>query len=34
MVGCFNPIMGQIWTNPNVGLKIKFKFDPQLGWNN
>jgi len=22
MLGCFNPILGQIWTNPNVGLKI------------
>jgi len=22
MLGCFNPILGQIWTNSNVGLKI------------
>jgi len=21
MLGCFNPTLGQIWTNPNVGLK-------------
>jgi len=21
MLGCFNPILGQIWTNPIVGLK-------------
>jgi len=21
MLGCFNPNLGQIWTNPNVGLK-------------
>jgi len=20
MLGCFNPILGQIWTNPNIGL--------------
>jgi len=25
MLGCFNPNLGQIWTNPNVGLKITFK---------
>jgi len=23
MLACFNPNLGQIWTNPNVGLKIK-----------
>jgi len=23
MLGCFNPILGQIWTNPSVGLKIQ-----------
>jgi len=21
MLGCFNPTLSQIWTNPNVGLK-------------
>jgi len=26
MLGCFNPIVGQIWTNSNIGLKIGFKF--------
>jgi len=41
MLGCFNPILGQIWTNPNVGLKMSFKhltqwlslsiFDPKMG---
>jgi len=41
MLGCFNPILGQMWTNPNVGLKMQFKnvsqrldlfiFDPKLG---
>jgi len=25
MLGCFNPNLGQIWTNPNVGLKMQFK---------
>jgi len=20
--GCFNPILGQIWTNSNIGLKM------------
>jgi len=24
-VGCFNPNLGIIWTNPNVGLNIKKK---------
>jgi len=29
---CFNPILGQIWTKPNVGLKIVFsKFTQRLG---
>jgi len=23
VLGCFNPSLGQIWTNPNVGLKIQ-----------
>jgi len=41
MLGCFNPTLGQIWTNPNVGLKMSLKnltqwlglsiFDPKLG---
>jgi len=22
MLGCFNPILGQIWTNSNIGLKM------------
>jgi len=22
MQGCFNPILGKIWTNPAIGLKI------------
>jgi len=22
MLGCFNPTLGQIWTNPNIGLKM------------
>jgi len=22
MLGCFNPNLGQIWTKPNVGLKM------------
>jgi len=30
MLGCFNPNLGQIWTNPNVGLKIEFKVLTQL----
>jgi len=25
MLGCFNPNLGQIWTNPNVGLKMTFQ---------
>jgi len=42
MLGCFNQILGQIWTNPNVGLKIELKnvtqwlglsiFDPKLDY--
>jgi len=41
--GCFNPNLGQIWTNPTVGLKFSFKnltqqlgmsiFDPNLECN-
>jgi len=25
ILGCFNPNLGQIWANPNVGLKISLK---------
>jgi len=25
MLSCFNPNLGQIWTNPNVGLKMQLK---------
>jgi len=25
MLGCFNQILGQIWPNPNIGLKMQFK---------
>jgi len=25
MLGCFNPNLGQIWTNPNVQLKMQLK---------
>jgi len=25
MLGCFNSNLGQIWTNPNVGLKMQLK---------
>jgi len=25
MPGCFNPNLSQIWTNPNVGLKMQLK---------
>jgi len=25
MLGCLNPHLGQIWTNPNVGLKVQLK---------
>jgi len=41
MLGCFNPTLVQIWTNPNAGLKMYSKivtqwlglsiFDPKLG---
>jgi len=30
VVCCLNPHLGQIWTNPNVGLKITFKMLTQL----
>jgi len=33
MLDCFNPILGQIWTNPNVGLKNAInKFNPTAGF--
>jgi len=33
MLGCFNPTLGQIWTNPNIGLKIVIKkFNPMAGF--
>jgi len=25
MLGCFNPTLGQIWTNPNIGFKNVIK---------
>jgi len=41
MLGCSNLILGQTWTNSNIGLKMSFKdvtqwlglsiFDPKLG---
>jgi len=41
MLGSSNPILGQIWTNSTIGLKMAFKnvtqwlglsiFDPKLG---
>jgi len=30
MLGCLNPNLGKIWTNPNVGLKMSFKILTQL----
>jgi len=31
MLGCFNPKLGQIWTTPNVGLKMqKLKVEVRL----
>jgi len=33
ILGCFNPILGQIWTNPIVGLKNAiYKFNPMAGF--
>jgi len=26
MLGCFNPSLGQIWTNPAIGLKFIITF--------
>jgi len=41
MLGCFNPTLGQIWTNPAIGLHVLMTvfvyflglsiFDPRLG---
>jgi len=30
IANCFNPTLGQIWTNPNFGLKMSFKILTQL----
>jgi len=30
MLGCFNPNLDKIWTNPNVGLKMYFQILTQL----
>jgi len=27
MLGCFNPILGQIWTNPAIGLHFNPMFE-------
>jgi len=33
MLGCFNPILGQIWTNPAVGLNLLIAFlNPTFGF--
>jgi len=33
MLGCFDPILGQIWTNTNVGLKNAInRFNPTAGF--
>jgi len=32
MLGCFNPDLGRIWTNPNVGLKCNLKFEPNFNF--
>jgi len=31
MLGCFNPTLGKIWTNTNIGLKMSLKNQPN-GW--
>jgi len=31
MLGCFNPILGKIGTNPAIGLKCNLKMEPN-GW--
>jgi len=30
MLGCFNPKLGKMWTNPNEGLKMLFEMLLQL----
>jgi len=30
MLGCFNPTLGQIWTNPAIGLNFFITFLTQL----
>jgi len=30
MLGCFNPILGKMRTNPNFGLKMSFEMLNQL----
>jgi len=30
VLGCFNPNLGQIWTNPNVGLKMSTQLQLSL----
>jgi len=33
MLGCFKPILGQIWTNPAVGLNLLIAFlNPTFGF--
>jgi len=32
MLGWFNPILGQIWTNPNVVKNVIKKFNPNAGY--
>jgi len=33
MLGCFNPCLGQMWTNPSVGFKnVIKKFKPTVGF--
>jgi len=32
MLGWFNPILGQIWTNSNVWLKMQFIWNVRLGF--
>jgi len=32
MLGCFNPTLGQIWTNPAVGLNFYITFLTPQNW--
>jgi len=33
MLGCFNPVLGQLWTNPAVGLNLFIAFfNPTFGF--